>query len=107
MTGLAFSPDSTKIAVGQSDNISFVYTIGENWYVSDPAPSTSMSVHLCRGEKKVISGKTVQKSAVTCIVWPSSQSNYIMGLADGKVQLLLSLHQTKCCIHIYILHSKI
>ena len=33
MTGLAFSPDSTKIAVGQSDNIAFVYTIGENWCV--------------------------------------------------------------------------
>ena len=35
MTGLAFSPDSTKIAVGQSDNIAFVYTIGENWFVLD------------------------------------------------------------------------
>lgn len=33
VTGLAFSPDSTKIAVGQSDNIAFVYTIGENWCV--------------------------------------------------------------------------
>jgi intraflagellar transport protein 172 len=68
VTGLAFSPDSTRVAVGQSDNIAFVYTIGENW-----------------GEKKVISGKSVQKSAVTCLVWPSSQSNYVVGLADGKV----------------------
>ena len=33
MTGLAFSPDSTRIAVGQSDNIAFVYTIGESWWV--------------------------------------------------------------------------
>ena len=39
----------------------------------------------CRGEKKVISGKTLHKSAVTCITWPSSQSNYVVGLADGKV----------------------
>ena len=31
VTALAFSPDSTKIAVGQSDNIIFVYKIGENW----------------------------------------------------------------------------
>ena len=45
----------------------------------------SLSVTHCRGEKKVISGKTVQKSAVTCIAWPSSQSNYVIGLADGKV----------------------
>ena len=29
--GMAFSPDSTKIAVGQTDNIIFVYKIGEVW----------------------------------------------------------------------------
>jgi len=28
---MAFSPDSTKIAIGQSDNIIFVYRIGEEW----------------------------------------------------------------------------
>ena len=33
MTALAFSPDSTKIAVGQSDNIIYVYRIGDKWYV--------------------------------------------------------------------------
>ncbi len=31
---MAFSPDSTKIAVAQTDNIIFVYKIGEEWYVS-------------------------------------------------------------------------
>ena len=29
--GLAFSPDSTKIAIGQTDDIVFVYKIGEDW----------------------------------------------------------------------------
>ena len=29
--GIAFSPDSTKIAIGQTDNIIFVYKIGEDW----------------------------------------------------------------------------
>ena len=29
--GMAFSPDSTKIAIGQTDNIIFVYKIGEDW----------------------------------------------------------------------------
>ena len=33
----------------------------------------------------MISGKTLQKSAVTCLAWPSSQANYVVGLADGKV----------------------
>ena len=31
VTSLAFSPDSTKIAVGQSDNIIYVYRIGDKW----------------------------------------------------------------------------
>ena len=44
---------STKLAVGQTDNIVFVYKVGEDW-----------------GEKKVICNKFVQTSAVTCLCWP-------------------------------------
>lgn len=29
--GIAFSPDSTKVAVGQTDNIVYVYKIGDDW----------------------------------------------------------------------------
>lgn len=29
--GIAFSPDSTKLAIAQTDNIVYVYKIGENW----------------------------------------------------------------------------
>ncbi|XP_048583111.1 intraflagellar transport protein 172 homolog [Nematostella vectensis] len=68
--GLAFSPDSSKIAVGQTDNIIFVYKIGEEW-----------------GEKKVICNKFIQQSAVTCLIWPPEQANIVFGLADGKVRL--------------------
>lgn len=31
ITGIAFSPDSTKIAVAQTDCIVYVYRIGEKW----------------------------------------------------------------------------
>lgn len=31
IVGIAFSPDSTKIAVAQSDCIVYVYRIGEKW----------------------------------------------------------------------------
>lgn len=31
ITGIAFSPDSTKVAVAQSDCIVYVYRIGERW----------------------------------------------------------------------------
>ena len=30
--GIAFSPDSQKIAIGQTDNVLYVYKIGQNWY---------------------------------------------------------------------------
>lgn len=29
--GIAFSSDSTKLAVGQTDNIVYVYKLGEDW----------------------------------------------------------------------------
>ncbi|XP_039387206.1 intraflagellar transport protein 172 homolog isoform X2 [Mauremys reevesii] len=58
--GMAFSPDSTKIAIGQTDNIIYVYKIGEEW-----------------GDKK---------SAVTCLLWPA-ENIIVFGLAEGKVRL--------------------
>uniref|UniRef100_A0A2K6G5V0 Intraflagellar transport protein 172 homolog n=1 Tax=Propithecus coquereli TaxID=379532 RepID=A0A2K6G5V0_PROCO len=67
--GMAFSPDSTKIAIGQTDNIIYVYKIGENW-----------------GDKKVICNKFIQTSAVTCLQWPAEYI-IVFGLAEGKVRL--------------------
>ncbi|XP_058470061.1 intraflagellar transport protein 172 homolog [Solea solea] len=66
---MAFSPDSTKIAIGQSDNIIFVYRIGEEW-----------------GDKKAICNKFVQTSAVTRLLWPAEHA-IVYGLVDGKVRL--------------------
>ncbi len=68
--GLEFSPDSSKLAVGQTDNIVFVYKLGEEW-----------------GEKKTICNKFIQTSAVTSLCWPASASGPVVGLADGKVRL--------------------
>ncbi|XP_030054442.1 intraflagellar transport protein 172 homolog [Microcaecilia unicolor] len=67
--GMAFSPDSTKIAIGQTDNIIYVYKIGEEW-----------------GDKKVICNKFIQTSAVTCLLWPAENA-IVFGLAEGKVRL--------------------
>jgi intraflagellar transport protein 172 len=67
---LCFSPDSSKIAVAQSDNIVFVYKLGLKW-----------------GEKKSICNKFPQTTPVTCICWPSSHSTeFFLGLAEGKVK---------------------
>lgn len=69
--GLAFSPDSTKLAVAQSDNIVFVYRLGLEW-----------------GEKKSICNKFLQTTPITCLVWPPERLNEVVyGVADGKVSL--------------------
>ncbi|KFM78843.1 Intraflagellar transport protein 172-like protein, partial [Stegodyphus mimosarum] len=67
--GMVFSPDSTKIAVAQSDNIVFVYKVGEDW-----------------GEKKVICNKFICQSAATCITWPS-EGPLVIGLSEGRVRV--------------------
>ncbi|KAH0950735.1 hypothetical protein HN011_002331 [Eciton burchellii] len=69
--GIAFSSESTRIAVGQTDCIVYVYKIGEDW-----------------GDKKVICNKFKQSSAVTCLIWPV-EGPIIVGLADGKVRAAL------------------
>lgn len=49
---VAFSSDSTRLAVAQSDNIVFVYKLGETW-----------------NDKKVICNKFLQPSSVMCMIW--------------------------------------
>lgn len=69
MCGLAFSPDSTKLAVAQSDCVVYVYKLGLDW-----------------GEKKSICNKFIQTCDITCLTWPREQHNAIVfGLSDGKV----------------------
>uniref|UniRef100_A0A7S3K758 IF140/IFT172/WDR19 TPR domain-containing protein n=1 Tax=Aureoumbra lagunensis TaxID=44058 RepID=A0A7S3K758_9STRA len=67
--GLAWSPDSTKLGIAQSDNIVFVYKLGLNF-----------------GEKKSICNKYAQNSSVTTLVWPRA-NEVIYGLAEGKVKV--------------------
>lgn len=52
--GIAFSPDSTKLAVAQSDNIVYVYKLGQTW-----------------ADKKVICNKFPQVTSVMAMVWLS------------------------------------
>ncbi len=67
---MQFSPDSTKLAIAQSDNIVFVYKLGVDW-----------------GEKKSICNKFHQSSPITCLTWPLAQMNEVVfGLAEGKVK---------------------
>ena len=68
---MEFSPDSSKIAIAQSDNIVFIYKIGLEWK-----------------EKKSICNKFPTSSSVTCMVWGKDRANEIVfGLAEGKVRV--------------------
>ena len=67
---MAFSPDSAKLAIAQSDNIVFVYRVGETW-----------------AEKKSICNKFPQSVSVTTLVWPRGREDVVFGLSDGKVKL--------------------
>lgn len=70
---IAFSPDSTKLAISQSDCIIFVYSFGQHW-----------------GDKKVICNKFEQNFPVTAMVWPNKMNNELFfGTADGKVKKAL------------------
>ena len=67
---IAFSPDSTKLAVCQTDCIIFIYNLGINW-----------------GDKKVICNKFEQNFPVTAMIWPNKKtSELFFGVADGKVK---------------------
>eukprot|EP00397_Hematodinium_sp_SG-2012_P000872 GEMP01000873.1.p1 GENE.GEMP01000873.1~~GEMP01000873.1.p1 ORF type:complete len:1750 (+),score=429.25 GEMP01000873.1:263-5512(+) len=68
---IEFSPDSTKLAVGQSDNIIFVYKLGTEWK-----------------DKKSICNKFPQASSVTCMCWPAKHpQDLVFGLAEGRVKV--------------------
>mmetsp|Transcript_12954 Transcript_12954/g.39944 ORF Transcript_12954/g.39944 Transcript_12954/m.39944 type:complete len:135 (+) Transcript_12954:73-477(+) len=58
---MQFSPDSTKLAIAQSDNIVFVYKLGLEW-----------------GDKKSICNKFLQTTSITGLTWPSSRHNELV-----------------------------
>ncbi|KAA0161786.1 hypothetical protein FNF31_03572 [Cafeteria roenbergensis] len=71
VTAMAFSPDSTMLAVAQSDNMVFVYKLGLDW-----------------GDRKSICNRFRQASSVTALAWPSSRfGDLICGTVDGGVHL--------------------
>eukprot|EP00672_Neobodo_designis_P025471 CAMPEP_0174835280 /NCGR_PEP_ID=MMETSP1114-20130205/5324_1 /TAXON_ID=312471 /ORGANISM="Neobodo designis, Strain CCAP 1951/1" /LENGTH=1775 /DNA_ID=CAMNT_0016069225 /DNA_START=364 /DNA_END=5691 /DNA_ORIENTATION=+ len=80
--GMAFSPDSVKLAVAQSDFIIYVYRIGVEF-----------------GERKSICNKYAQpNAAITCVTWPAPsvalEDNLVFGTTDGKVKVGLRTNKS-------------
>ena len=46
VVGMAFSPDSGKLAVAQSDNIVFVYKLGVDWHDKKVQPNSHKKANL-------------------------------------------------------------
>lgn len=69
VTGLAWSPDSTRLVVAQSDCIVYVYKLGQDW-----------------GDKKSICNKFVLSAPATSCAWPLHSSNPYFGCAEGRVR---------------------
>ncbi|OQV16936.1 Intraflagellar transport protein 172-like protein [Hypsibius exemplaris] len=69
VTGIAFSPDSTKLAVAQSDAVVFVYRLPKEKDKSELA----------------VVFKYPQSSPVTAVTW-MAKGNLIFGLQDGSVR---------------------
>ncbi|BBM98035.1 intraflagellar transport protein 172 [Marchantia polymorpha subsp. ruderalis] len=68
---MVFSPDSTRLAIAQSDEIIYVYKLGLEW-----------------GDKKTICNKLQQMVSITSILWPCVHQHEIwFGLTDGKVKV--------------------
>lgn len=68
---LALSPDASRVAVAQSDNIVFVYHLG-----LEPT------------DKKVVYRKFPTNAPVTSVVWPSDQQEvFYCGLMNGRVRV--------------------
>lgn len=68
---MAFSPQSDKLAIAQTDNMVFVYKIGLEW-----------------GEKKSICNKFQHSTSISALVWPYKRMNDIVyGLAEGAVRI--------------------
>ena len=96
---MAFSPDSTKLAIAQSDNIVFVYRyleLARGWVrvtCSKIGPRKLSNFHHARrlgdqwADKKSICNKFLQPAAVTCLIWPKGREDVVFGCADGKVKL--------------------
>ncbi|VDO84116.1 unnamed protein product [Haemonchus placei] len=74
---VCFSPDSTRLAVAQTDNVVYVYKVGESWT-----------------EKKVIVNKLPQSAATTVVQWPFDDK-LLIGLRDGKLRVGI-LSSNKC-----------
>ncbi|KNC55624.1 intraflagellar transporter 172 [Thecamonas trahens ATCC 50062] len=71
VVAMAFSPDSTKLAIAQSDSTVFVYKLGAEW-----------------GASKAICNKFAAAAPLTALVWPALRPNELLfGDASGAVKV--------------------
>ncbi|KAL7748888.1 hypothetical protein RI367_005801 [Sorochytrium milnesiophthora] len=99
VTALAFSPDSTKLAVAQSDGAVFVYKLGLEWgekksicnkFINSSSASSSSGSQSSLPTSAAAASAAAASSdqaEVTTLIWPKEQPNVLIyGMADGRVR---------------------
>lgn len=82
---LAFSPDSTKLAVAQSDQCVFVYKSVLSIKETKCSSVSRLGVHW--NEKKAICNKFHCPAALACLYWPQHSSKTLFyGALDGSLR---------------------
>lgn len=83
LKGFDFSPDGSRLAVGQSDCIVYIYKLftTNQQQQSDTANATNSN-----NLKPTITGKFACSSPITCLIW--SEVGIIFGTQDGKIKLI-------------------
>ena len=79
--GIDFSPDGTRLAVGQSDCIIYIYKLC----------SINQANNQLELLKPVITGKFACASPVTCLIW--TELGIVFGTQDGRVRLISALNR--------------
>uniref|UniRef100_A0A3P9PZB4 Intraflagellar transport 172 n=1 Tax=Poecilia reticulata TaxID=8081 RepID=A0A3P9PZB4_POERE len=89
VSDMVFSPDSIKIAIGQSDNIIYVYRIGEEWYVTSTrfmfADQSKCNIRVANTQTNKSSTIYTTESCVVSLTANVSGKGILSGHADGTV----------------------
>ena len=87
---MAFSPDSGKLAVAQSDNIVFVYKLGVDWHDKKVQVSILLSLYANMRISIILSNPIIHPVTYDCVSLPHAS------IVFGTRLSLLFDHQSIC-----------
>lgn len=88
LKGFDFSPDGSRLAVGQSDCIVYIYKLFTTNQQQQQQQSSESGINSNNSGnlKPTITGKFACSSPITCLIW--SELGIVFGTQDGKIKLI-------------------